>query len=316
MAELQQSGSPNQPIDFDGVRRKYLVALHSHSQRNVILYASSWLQKPETGNESAISDEDIQGFMEVCSNLEGDGLDLILHSPGGNTLAAEAIVSYLRSRFPDDIRVIVPQLAMSAATMIACAADKIMMGDHSFLGPTDPQWWLATPLGVRLVPAMAILQQFDQAQQECQDPAKITAWLPMLPLYGPDLLVQCETVCSLSQELVETWLGQYMFRCYDTAIQKQEAEKIAKWLLDGGEFKSHGRHIARDTLKAQGLRVEDLETDHRFQDLTLSVFHATTHGFMGTPAIKIIENHLGRSFIKSRISSEAEPAQPPAAPNK
>ena len=55
--------------------------------------------------------------MEVSQGLEGDGLDLILHSPGGSPEAAEAIVSYLRSRF-SHIRVIVPQLAMSAATMI------------------------------------------------------------------------------------------------------------------------------------------------------------------------------------------------------
>ncbi len=68
----------------------------------------------------------MQAFIEVCYALEGETLDLILHSPGGSPEAAEAIVSYLRSRF-SSIRVIVPQLAMSAATMIACAADQIVL---------------------------------------------------------------------------------------------------------------------------------------------------------------------------------------------
>ena len=85
---------------------------------------------------TSIGDEDMHALMEVSAGLHGLDLDLILHSPGGAPVAAEAIVSYLRSRF-SHIRVIVPQLAMSAATMIACAADKIMMGKHSFLGPTD-----------------------------------------------------------------------------------------------------------------------------------------------------------------------------------
>ena len=312
LAELDAMAQPGQSIDFDGVRRKYLVALHTHSQRNVILYASDWLQAAAR-KDSVINDEDLQGLMEVCSKLKGDGLDLILHSPGGSVEAAEAIVSYLRSRFPRDIRVIVPQLAMSAATMIACAADKIVMGEHSFLGPTDPQFRLVTPTGTRYVPALAILRQFDQAQKAYRDRAKSAVWRPMLPQYGPDLLVQCETVCRLSQELVETWLGQYMFRFYDNPEQEQHAKQIAKWLLDGGDFKSHSRHIPRAKLKAQGLLVEDLETDHEFQDLSLSVFHATTHTFANTPTAKIIENHLGQAFIKPRPPIASSPPQAPSS---
>ena len=46
-----------------------------------------------------------------------------------------------------------------------------------------------------------------------------------------------------------------------------------------------------------GLMIKDLEEDQGFQDLVLCVFHATTHTFSGTSVSKIIENHLGRSFI-------------------
>src|SRR2546428_13939699 len=61
--------------------------------------------------------------------------------------------------------VIIPQLAMSAATMIACAADEIVLGKHSFLGPIDPQLILNTPVGQRMVPAENILEQFEQGQK-------------------------------------------------------------------------------------------------------------------------------------------------------
>ena len=140
---------------------------------------------------TSIYEEDILALMEVTSGMSGGNLDLILHSLGGSVEAAESIVSYLRSRF-SHIRVIIPHLAMSAATLVACAANEIVMGKHSFLDPTDPQFALSTPLGVRSVPAQAILNQFDKAQRECSDPAKLSAWLPMLTQYGPDLLERSE----------------------------------------------------------------------------------------------------------------------------
>ncbi len=233
--------------------------------------------------------------MEVVQGLDGENLDLVLHSPGGSPEAAEAIVSYLRSRF-SHIRVIVPQLAMSAATMIACAADEIVLGKHSFLGPTDPQIVLPTPLGVRLVPAEAILAQFDRAQRECVDPAKLSAWLPTLTQYGPDLLVQCENALDMSKELVKTWLEAYMFNGQSDPASK--AESISDWLADHKTFKSHSRHLSRDEIEQKGLTVIQLEDDEKFQDLSLSVFHATTHTFTATKAVKIVENHTGRAFIK------------------
>jgi hypothetical protein len=139
--------------------------------------------------------------MGVVHRLTGPDLDLIMHSPGGSAEAAEAFVAHLRSKF-DHIRVIVLQLAMSAATMIACAADVIVLGKHSFLGPIDPQLMVGTPLGIRIVPAQAILEQFEQAKRECTDPAKMGAWLPMLGQYGPDLLVQCRDASEMSRRLV------------------------------------------------------------------------------------------------------------------
>ena len=297
-SEILSELAGRQPPDFDGVRRRYLVELHGHGGRNVILYASGWLQREAPPGLVSIGDEDMQAFMEVSQGLEGNELDLILHSPGGSPEAAEAIVSYLRSRF-SHIRVIVPQLAMSAATMVACAADEIALGKHSFLGRTDPQLVLQTALGTRVVPAQAVLDQFDRAQRECVDPAKLSAWLPMLTQYGPDLLVQCESALKMSRELVTMWLKTYMFR--ELRDGAERAEAVSDWLAGHRNFKSHSRHISRDDVEDQGLTVSRLEDGERFQDLALSVFHATTHTFSGTPAVKIVESHTGRAFIKHHV---------------
>jgi hypothetical protein len=246
--------------------------------------------------------------MEVMHGLSGPNLDLILHSPGGSIEAAEAFVVYVRSKF-SNVRVIVPQLAMSAAAMIACSANSIEMGKHSFLGPIDPQFILETPLGVRSVPAEAIREQFELAKTECGDASRLAAWLPMLGQYGPDLLIQCKDASDLSRKLVQGWLKSYMFKEQTNAAAK--ARKISGWLCKHGLFKSHGRHLPRAILKSHGLKVEFLERDEVFQDLVLSVFHATTHTFMITPAVKIMENQDGKAFIKlfSFPQAEAQPTQ-------
>ena len=65
-------------------------------------------------------------------------IDIILHTPGGLALAATQIAMALKAH-PSKKTVIVPHYAMSGGTLIAFAADKIIMDPHAALGPVDPQ---------------------------------------------------------------------------------------------------------------------------------------------------------------------------------
>lgn len=307
LQELNAAIAKGEPAPLDLVRRRYLAEAHTRTKRNVILYATKWTQGPVDPSAVSITYEDVQALMEVVHGLRGDKLDLILHSPGGSADAAEAVVAYLHSKF-SHIRVIVPQMAMSAATMIACAADSIMMGKHSFLGPIDPQ--IIT--GGRPVPAQAILAQFERAQEECKDAKKMGAWIPILPQYGPALLVECVFARELAETLVKEWLTKYMFANARDAQEK--ASKIASFLADHTYFKSHGRPITRDLAREKGLLIEDLEKDQAVQDAFLSVFHATTHTFNASAVVKIVENHLGKAFIKAAGQVTIQLPGPPPTP--
>lgn len=88
-----------------------------------------------------------------------------------------------------------------------------------------------------------------------------------------------------------------------------KAKQTAKWLANHQHFKSHNRHISRDVLQERNLKILQLEDDEKLQDLCLSVFHATTHTFTGTPSAKIVENHTGRAFIKSIFSQPGQGIQ-------
>src|SRR5690606_26098596 len=116
---------------------------------------SGWLQRPGIAGVE-IDDNDKNAFMTVIHKLDRTkGLDLILHTPGGQVAATESLVDYLRKMFGNDVEVFVPQIAMSAGTMIACSSRLIHMGKQSNLGPIDPQFG-----GIA---AGAVLDEFDRA---------------------------------------------------------------------------------------------------------------------------------------------------------
>jgi ClpP class serine protease len=65
-------------------------------------------------------------------------IDLIMHTPGGLVLASAQIAQAL-ARHPGRVTVLVPHYAMSGGTLIALAADEVMMDENAVLGPVDPQ---------------------------------------------------------------------------------------------------------------------------------------------------------------------------------
>lgn len=214
------------------------------------------------------------------------------------------------------LRVFVPHEAMSAATMLACAADVVVMGRQSYMGPIDPQFQLTTSLGVQSVPAQAILDQFERARRECAgDRTNLAVWVPTLQQYGPALLEQCTNAIALSRELVSTWLAAWMFR--RARRPRERAGRIADALTDHQSLRTHARPLDRTQLRQLGMRVELLETDQDLQDKVLSVYHATMHTFSATGATKVIENHQGRAFIKmsGEILIQGVPPPPGAPPN-
>ena len=273
----------------ESVRRGYADELHKITHRNVILYYSGWLQKPTVpGGE--INDLDMGAFMSVMRKLDtNEGLDLILHTPGGNIAATEALVNYLRAMFGTNIRVIVPQLAMSAGTMIACAAKSVLMGKHSSLGPIDPH--------INGYPAHRIEREFNRAYKEIKrDPAKIHVWRPIIAKYSPALVELCEDGVKWSNDMTQKWLETGML--VKSKDKKKKAADIVRKLADTVKTKSHGRHFSAEYCDEIGLKVEIMENDQKLQDAVLSLHHACMLTLGDTSVAKIIENHKGIGVVQ------------------
>lgn len=294
-----QGQAQNQAITAQNtVRHKYLKSLHEHTGRNVIAYYSGWLSKGYI-HLSGVNDEDKNGFMTTIHKMDRSlGVDLLLHTPGGGIAATQSIVNYLHKMFGQNIRAIVPQIAMSAGTIMACCCKEIWMGKQSNLGPIDPQ--------LNGIPAHGVVQEFKRAVREIKnDASRIAVWQPIIGQYRPTFLGQCENAITWSNDFVEQQLRDGMFE--GATDRKIKAKKTTRALSNYPKNKTHDRHFDAVECEKMGLSIKHLETDPILQDLVLTVHHCYMHLMMNTAAYKIIENQNGVALVKN-----AAPPTPPA----
>jgi hypothetical protein len=262
--------------------------------RNVIFYASGWLQKPGLPY-TAISDDDINGLMSVVYQMDCDqGLTLILHTPGGSINAAETFVAYLRSKFKNNTEVIVPVYAMSAGTMISLSTKRIVLGRQSQLGPIDPQF--LGPGGQ--VSARAVVEQFDQAKKDIlAEPALAHLWAPVLQSHGPSLLVEARQALDYGEQMVAKWLETCMFEGEEDAADR--SRKVAAHFNDATQHLSHGHRIDLADAEAVGVKCERLEDDQPLQEAVLTAYHIMTVLCDSGPMVKMLFTNQGRSWIRN-----------------
>jgi len=294
--ELQKS----KRIDaLDYVRRKYLKNLSKIRDRNVIAYYSGWLQKPGL-SRCSINDDDKNGLMAVVHKLDrSKGLDLLLHTPGGDMAATESIIHYLHIMFDGNIVAFIPQIAMSGGTMIACSCKEIFMGKQSNMGPIDPQFGG--------IPAHGVINEFETALKEIKkDPSSIPLWQAIIGKYHPTFIGECKNAISLAESMVNDVLKKVMFSGDPQAGVK--AQRIVAFLGDHGNTKTHARHIHIEDVKKCGLKIQNLEDNQELQDMVLTAHHCYMHTFSNSQAIKIIENQNGVAVVS--IAPERQPSLP------
>ena len=284
------------PNKLDILRKRYVNNLARLTKRNVLAYYSGWLQKPAVADvQHQILDADKTGIMACLKGLDrSKGLDLILHTPGGDVAATESIIDYLRSCFDNDIRAFVPQMAMSGGTLIAVSCKEIWMGRHSNLGPVDPQ--------MNGVPAQAIFEELDLASKQCAaNPAAAPLWQAILGKLAPTQVLSCIRAIEWSNQILEKSLSQGMFRSLPADLQNEYLKRVTALLGEQKTSKNHSRHITREQLREAGICVQDIESDQKLQDALLTLHHFFSICFDQTPVAKIICNQTGLVFaVQSR----------------
>ena len=262
-------------------KKKFLRELSEYTGRNTILYFSAFMNK--NVRDSIINDKDINAFMETVHKLDrSKGLDLILHTPGGDISATEQIIKYLHSMFNGDIRAIIPQMAMSAGSMVAVSCRSIMMGKQSCLGPFDPQ--------LNNLPCQSVLKEFERAINDVsRNPASLGLWQTIISKLNPTFLTLCQQSDELSKNLADDILSK-------TQYSEEIKAQIKGVFVNNDDSKVHSRHIDIQRCKDVGLNIEELEADPKIQDMVLSIHHCCMILGESSNIVKVVENNIGGEF--------------------
>ena len=227
----------------DRYQRQILIRrIQGRSRRTLLCYVS--------GSDCAIDRDDTVPFVDLLHHVPRNrAVDLLLHTFGGSADVAEKLMGMLRGHVGTaELRVIVPDYAKSAGTLMVLGADKVVMSDMSELGPIDPQILLAD----RWQAVQNYLDAYDEHAATLKTDPDNTAARIMLGKLDPATLKLCETAVDRARQAAENLLKRGMFRKGGNwSLTVSELLDTARWL-------SHGQVISWDDAQDPriGLAVE------------------------------------------------------------
>ena len=177
----------------------------------------------------------------------------MLQSNGGDADVAEKLVFMIWER-ASELRVVITDRAKSAATLMALAANEIIMGSTSELGPIDPQVAMPTPEGGTVGrPAQSVLDGLEAIAKKSGGTTLNPAYYPLLVRLDPALVDFCNKAITRSQQFAEKWLSLHML-----PRAKARAKRIAKKLANVKTYTSHGMVIDWRQATKLGLKINYL----------------------------------------------------------
>ncbi len=192
------------------------------------------------------------GIVDLLHNVpHGAPIDLLLNSPGGDIDTAEKIITLIRKRAETaPVRVIVPDFAKSAATLIALGANRVVMSHTSELGPIDPQVELTGINGVNTNhSAQTYVDSYDKhAKMLREEPGDPVARL-MLDMLDPVVLEKLKRIIKRSTVIASALLQTAMIK------DSEKADEAAGKLADTNQWHSHGQMIGYEQCTKIGLKV-------------------------------------------------------------
>lgn len=177
-------------------------------------------------------------------------VDVIVNSSGGDIDAAYHLAQIIRRFAPERLGFIVPRYAKSAATLLVCGGDSIVMGPTSELGPLDPQ--ITDVVRGEQISPLSIRSTIDLISGEIENGKEEMAKLladKLLPLTMGEYLKTLEIAMKYQQKLLET----RMFKNDTDSETQKKIIRIAEKFVKG--YPHHGYCIDIDEAKELGLKI-------------------------------------------------------------
>ena len=247
-------------------------------------------------DSASIDSDDIPAFGDVLMSIgEVDQLNLVIDSPGGDGTIAEKIIEVCRA-YCKSFRVIVPNRAKSAATIIALGADQIVMGYCSELGPIDAQVPVIMAGVLHYISAQSFIDARSSLEKRYEAAVKskqeTRAILQQIAGLDAPFIDHCEKLMEFSREVARKYLLKYMFASMTPATaQKKAIENVLKQLSSLEMFKVHGRMIDGNAAKTDlKLNVHLVGKDDDLWELLWDYYVRVAVTLNKTNTSKIIES--------------------------
>jgi len=224
-------------------RQARMKAIEDESNCTLICYVS--------GKAATIDRDDVVGFVEMLHNIEPEkNIDLLLHTRGGDVDAAEKMMTLVQATVgAGRLRIIVPDFAKSAGTLMVLGADSLIMSDSSELGTIDPQIWSHDENGKEICHSvLSYLDAFNTYSEALKKNPDDPVARVMLNKLDPTTLRNFESIRDRARNFAEDQLKR----------KGHNFSQIAGALLDTTRWPSHGQMIKWQDVKDLGLPVEYL----------------------------------------------------------
>ena len=182
-----------------------------------------------------------------------------------------------------------PQRAMSAAAMLACAADQIIMGGFASLSPTNQLVVVPTMGGSMMLPAQAVVDERNELLRRLQGPDGTGEDLMSLVAQPPGMFHDARPIISESRLTLGGWIDRYSRD--PNAPRATTGQHIADRISDYYRHLGHASVITLDDLRRYGLNVDHLNNHPELQEFCMTAFRATQIAFMLTDTVKVVRCH-------------------------
>ncbi|MFQ6081942.1 MAG: hypothetical protein ACE5WD_01115 [Candidatus Aminicenantia bacterium] len=205
----------------------------------------------------AIGHEDGEIIENILRSIElrENELYLLLHTPGGSPEAAANVIRVCRS-YSKSFKVIIPNAAMSAGTLIAMGSDEIIMSDTSKLGPIDPQMIFVQEKGVAIMRSAksfidAYIDLINSAKRAITTGQPPTPFLHLLNRQDPSWIIECVRARNATENLAKEVLKKNMLK----DKTEEEIDEVVKKFFEVGDKNTHGRSISSEEAAEFGLKI-------------------------------------------------------------
>ena len=288
-------------------RIKLYKAIEEYRKIPLIVYATS----TRGGVPALIASDAVRQFIDQLDTIrDGKSVDLLIHSSGGDSLAAWKIMSILRERF-EKVNVLVPYMAFSAATILSLGANEIVMHPYSSLGPIDPQINATLPDGSKRQFAYEDVGAFLRFLTE---EVGITEQSYTGPLVDRIFSAVDPLIIGASKRASElsTSVGERLLKLHLKDADKDAARQIAEKL--NKSFFAHGDAVSRTSARELNLRIA--KNDPALEKLIWDAYLGLEEYLELRKPFEPLQQYLSDPAAKSTLKPNSPLIMPPNTPKQ